>query len=596
MKNLLTYCLLSLCVIAAQAQWIDSVRLTPTNLLDCVPFTVTAHCTEGCINSVINGSTISVSGSTITMDISVTPLPICLGAITFFSESQNLTVTAGTYTLNVNYVRGGSVTNTITRSLVVGSCCPADPSFTQNISGNICNGDSIMFSASSLTQNSYRWKVNGDSVGATTELNYTFSPSGQYTVTLITSDGTCDDSSSVNVNVGDYPSIVLDSIIDEDCAAANNGKVNISVSGGIPPYSFQWENGVLLQNQTLAPGGPIWVEVRDNYGCASRDTFVVGTGNGVTADFSFKDRFVLCIDDSLDLTNLSSGGNSFQWYQNGALLSVLRDLRVAYDSAGVYEMRLIAIEGACRDTASETLTAIEPGTLSANVTNPSCPGLANGEIDLTLTGGLSPYAYSWNIGSGMEDLTMLDSGTYSVLITDSALCRVQDTFRLDLLSNGIMGDLSFTRPNDTVYFRDLSDSTAVSWSWDFGDGSTSSLQNPAHVYEETQEFMACLTVTDAAGCMDTVCTTVNYTVGIEEELSDGINIFPNPFQDQLRISFENNLGEFKLSLYDLQGKLHISRSLNGVENILDLTKFQKGVYIMKLEGKSWTRSKVIIKQ
>jgi len=60
---------------------------------------------------------------------------------------------------------------------------------------------------------------------------------------------------------------------------------------------------------------------------------------------------------------------------------------------------------------------------------------------------------------------------------------------------------------DTVYFLDNS-TNAVTWLWDFGDSTTSTLQNPIHYYSSTGLYYVCLIITDGISCTDTICDSV----------------------------------------------------------------------------------------
>lgn len=76
---------------------------------------------------------------------------------------------------------------------------------------------------------------------------------------------------------------------------------------------------------------------------------------------------------------------------------------------------------------------------------------------------------------------------------------------------------------DTVQFTDQSSGTVVSWYWSFGDGNSSTEQNPSHTYAEEGTYTVTLTVTDSDGNTDTVSATVNVT---GPESAPGLPIVP----------------------------------------------------------------------
>ena len=62
--------------------------------------------------------------------------------------------------------------------------------------------------------------------------------------------------------------------------------------------------------------------------------------------------------------------------------------------------------------------------LSTEGTDVSCSGDTDGSIDLTVSGGVPPFTYSWNNGSDQEDLNNLPAGDYDVVVTDSDDCTI----------------------------------------------------------------------------------------------------------------------------------------------------------------------------
>jgi hypothetical protein len=76
----------------------------------------------------------------------------------------------------------------------------------------------------------------------------------------------------------------------------------------------------------------------------------------------------------------------------------------------------------CYATASVTVT--QPATLGATAqgTNPTCNGLLNGAVNLTIVGGTAPYSYTWNTGATTQNLTGLSGTSYAVTVTDTKGC------------------------------------------------------------------------------------------------------------------------------------------------------------------------------
>jgi len=163
----------------------------------------------------------------------------------------------------------------------------------------------------------------------------------------------------------------------------------------------------------------------------------------------------------------------------------------------------------------------------------------------------------------------------------------------------IVGEANFTFEDDdlNVSFTDISPD-ATSWFWDFGDGNTSTEQNPIHTYESIGEYVVTLTVDD--GCSVTMTVPVGLT-SIEETTADiGLSIYPNPTSDILWIENEQfGNRTIQARLIDVQGKILKSSIIDLGKSEWDLRELSAGVFFLQVTRVSdnhpiWTRKVTVI--
>jgi hypothetical protein len=122
---------------------------------------------------------------------------------------------------------------------------------------------------------------------------------------------------------------------------------------------------------------------------------------------------------SIDLTVTGGSGTYGYSWDNGQNTEDLLNLL-----AGPYT---ITVTDNSNCSASLSVTITEPvSALSASTsaTNVLCNGNSTGAIDLTVSGGTSPYSYNWSNGLLIEDLSNLPAGPYTVVITDNNGCTL----------------------------------------------------------------------------------------------------------------------------------------------------------------------------
>jgi len=148
-----------------------------------------------------------------------------------------------------------------------------------------------------------------------------------------------------------------------------------------------------------------------------------------------------------------------------------------------------------------------------------------------------------------------------------------------------IAQFQFQQLADTVYFTNQS-TNAMSYLWNFDDGSTSAVQNPAHYYPLVGNYNVILKV-EKCEISDTSMMVVSVAHG-----ADGINnieqikakIYPNPVTDNLVLEFENVQLVENLSLYNIDGKkLSEIESVKSDKITMYLNRFKNGIYFIRFD-------------
>ena len=245
--------------------------------------------------------------------------------------------------------------------------------------------------------------------------------SGAYSVTITDANG-C---TAIAATAVTELSGVLN-VNDISCNGQVDGSVDLTVSGGLAPFTFVWSNGAGTEDISGLPAGDYTVTISDAGGCSAdltasiSEPAILNGGLTVINVFCFGEA-----SGSVDLT--VAGGTapySFLW-DNGETTEDLGNV-----VAGDYNVIVTDARG-CTFTGMSTVTqpaeALTGSILSQ--TNINCGGAANGSITAAGSGGILPYEFSLNNGpfqlSGVFD--GLDAASYTITVRDANLCTVEVT-------------------------------------------------------------------------------------------------------------------------------------------------------------------------
>ncbi|MEY3051895.1 MAG: hypothetical protein RLY31_1680 [Bacteroidota bacterium] len=140
-------------------------------------------------------------------------------------------------------------------------------------------------------------------------------------------------------------------------------------------------------------------------------------------------------------------------------------------------------------------------TITASGNQTFCQG---GNVVLSAPAG---FSYAWSNGATTKDVTVTTGGNYSVTITNARGCTAVADPVAVVVNPAPAANFNFTVNGATVVFTNTS-SGANTYSWNLGDGETTTAPSLSHTYSAAGSYTVCLTATSSAGCEDTECKTI----------------------------------------------------------------------------------------
>jgi len=314
--------------------------------------------------------------------------------------------------------------------------------------------------------------------------------------------------------------------------------------------------------------------------CTTPNSAWTSSTNNYTASFS----------------DISTGPpTSWFWDFGDGNTSTLQNPTHTYTVAGTYTTCLTIANACGADSSCQSVIIACP-----------LPGSAwsetSTELDVTFTDNSpsNPTSWFWNFGDGNIDVaqnpqhTYNAPGTYTVCLTSTNSCGTDSSCNsVTVTCAPPVVTWSDSTSYLTSFFTDGTNTNPTAWLWDFGDGNTSTQQNPMHTYAAAGNYTVCLTATSTCGT-DSSCGTVTAIFNSISELDlTSIDLYPNPTTDLLTVELPNK--QTVLSIYSAQGKLIASYTANGNTNI-PTANLASGLYFMKIELEGEQTMKQFIKK
>ncbi|MCB9188685.1 MAG: PKD domain-containing protein [Flavobacteriales bacterium] len=239
---------------------------------------------------------------------------------------------------------------------------------------------------------------------------------GTYTVT-ITDAGGCTNFETVLISDANGPTLSVASANDPTCPGSSDGSINMTVGGGVLPFTFSWTNGATTEDITGLLAGPYEITATDANGCIAVRSVTLTDPTPMSISFAITEANCGNADGIVSAT--VSGGTApfvYSWSTGGS------NSTEAGIPAGIHSLTVTDGNG-CSITESFAMSELNgPDVTLASVTNTTC-GFATGAIDIDVTGGTGTnFTYAWSNSETTEDISGLAAGYYEVTVTDQANC------------------------------------------------------------------------------------------------------------------------------------------------------------------------------
>ncbi|WP_229393640.1 PKD domain-containing protein [Methanosarcina sp. DH1] len=462
------------------------------------------------------------------------------------ATNQNVSHTytsAGNYTVNLTVANEeGNDSEVKTEYIIVSEPLPGAP--VANFTAMPTSGDApltVNFTdVSTGTVSSYLWDFDNDGTVDSTEQNpiYTYTAAGNYTVNLTVSNAGGSDSEvkteyivvseplpgapvadfTATPTSGDAPLTVNFTDVSTGTVSSylwdfeNDGTVDSTEQN--PIYTYTAAGNYTVNLTVTGPGGSD-SEVKTGYIDVSSPSPSKPVANFSASPTSGKAPL------NVKFTDTSTGTpTSWYWTFGDGSKSYLQNPTHKYSKAGVYTVSLLVKNAAGRNTVTKTDYIKVITKPVANFTSSVTSGKAPLKVAFTDTSTGTPTKWTWDFGDGSKSYLQNPThkyskvGSYTVKLTATNAAGSNMVTKTDYIKVVTKPVAEFSAsPTSgkaplTVSFTDKSTGIPTKWKWSFGDGKTSTVQNPEHEYLQEGKYKVVLTVSNAAG--SNTVTKTNY--------------------------------------------------------------------------------------
>ena len=338
-------------------------------------------------------------------------------------------------------------------------------------------------------------------------------------------------------------------------------------------------------------------------------TVSVNVADIASADFTADNRTINA-GETVSFTNLSINASTFYWTFAGGNPATSTDVNpnVIYDTPGSYSVTLFAASENSNDTETKTAYITVLPVTSADF-EASAVDVFIGDTVFFYNLSENATSFFWTFEGGTPEnstdenpvVTYNLPGYYNVTLfatnghgydveTKDAYIYVRAMTIADFTA-----DITAVRTGGAVTFVNLSENaTSYYWSFQGGEPAASQEENPTVVYENAGVYNVILFATNGASTDMEVkegFITVTDDTGIDMTDENSIEIYPNPAMSTVNVSAD---GMQRISIFDITGRLVFDKESNSDRETVDISKFQRATYAIRITTDTGTFVRTLV--
>ena len=390
---------------------------------------------------------------------------------------------------------------------------------------SVCVGEPFVFTNLTPDVANLQWDF-GDLTGSTlSSPEHVYAESGTYDVTLTATaiSNACTATLTQQVVVNATPQAAFATDPTNGCIDLEVSFFNSSLDADFSQWDFGDDNTSSLADpfHSYSAAGTYTIElVAENLtGCTDTATAVVVAHPLGTSVFSLS-AYETCDADAIIQTyNASQGAIGYLWDLGNGTTSELNQPTISYDEPGTYTITLTSANQFGCEAVTTASFVQHPTPIAAFTATPQ-PGCAGYPISFE-NGSVNGTNYAWDFGDGASAMadqplhSYEDAGTYSVELITYGEGGCSDTLFVPdaiVINERPFADYTTDTLESITHALQFSNTSegAMTFTWDFDDGETSTAVHPLHVFPaDGGGFTVCLVAVNELGCPDTLCKFIN---------------------------------------------------------------------------------------